>query len=224
MKPTCAVATALLCLLLACADALASGPPKGLREVSVTVGIGKDDWGSGTLLVDKQGVAWVLTCDHVFNPDTKAVRLSQHTPSFDGKTKILEVYGEVVKRSKQLDLALVRLGKGVFAKGATLRPGADLDLDAKVFHCGSYHTWLHHSVAGGRVQSIGDTQAAAGQLLDRADITATPGSSGGGMFDRDGRLCGVLVRGMGQRLIWYVPLRVVREWAMREKIMVLLER
>jgi S1-C subfamily serine protease len=205
------VLLAASCTLEAQTKGGAAGVPRGLRECSVTV----DGCGSGTLFVTRDGT-YVLTANHVLDAAATHAKVVQVTPALDGRHKVVEVLAEVLNRSAAYDLALLGVGRGVWKTGATLHRGPPPKLDAGVWHVGSYLGKLHHSVAGGRVQWVGDTTH--GQLLDRANFTLVPGSSGGGLFDAQGQLVGVVVRHTAFQVGYYVPSRCVLEWARKEEI------
>jgi len=62
----------------------------------------------------------------------------------------------------------------------------------------------------GRVLNLGTGD---GTVFDQTTVTAFPGSSGAGVFLRDGRYVGMLVRGSGETFNLIVPVRRMRSWA-----------
>jgi hypothetical protein len=62
----------------------------------------------------------------------------------------------------------------------------------------------------GRVLSLGSGD---GTVFDQTTVTAFPGSSGGGVFLRNGKYVGMLVRGSGETFNLIVPIRRMQKWA-----------
>jgi S1-C subfamily serine protease len=67
----------------------------------------------------------------------------------------------------------------------------------------------------GRVLNIGSGD---GVVFDQTTVTAFPGSSGGGVFIKDGRYVGMLVRGSGETFNFIVPIRRMVKWAKKRDI------
>jgi len=67
----------------------------------------------------------------------------------------------------------------------------------------------------GRVLNLGTGD---GTVFDQTTVTAFPGSSGGGVFLRDGRYVGMLVRGSGETFNLIVPVRRMSSWAEKRNI------
>jgi len=67
----------------------------------------------------------------------------------------------------------------------------------------------------GRVLNIGSGD---GVVFDQTTVTAFPGSSGGGVFVKDGRYVGMLVRGSGETFNFIVPVRRMIKWAQKRDI------
>lgn len=55
-------------------------------------------------------------------------------------------------------------------------------------------------------------------IFDQTTATAFPGSSGGGIFLKDGQYIGMLVRGASETFNFIVPIRRIHEWAKEEEI------
>jgi len=55
-------------------------------------------------------------------------------------------------------------------------------------------------------------------VLDQFSCSAFQGSSGGGIFLRDGKYLSALTRGAGETFTLGVPIRRIREWCKKEKI------
>jgi S1-C subfamily serine protease len=121
------------------------------------------------------------------------------------------------------DLALLEVRKKNFST-ATVQfyDGAIPEIGTELFHVGSLlgqfgsnslTTGVYSQI--GRVLDIG-TQ---GTIFDQTTVTAFPGSSGGGVFLKEnGQYVGMLVRGSGEQFNFIVPVRRLREWAVRAKV------
>lgn len=74
-----------------------------------------------------------------------------------------------------------------------------------------------NSFSEGLISQIGRTLY--DHVFDQSSATAFPGSSGGGIFNAEtGEYIGTLVRGKGETLTYYVPIRRIKEWAKRHNI------
>ena len=67
----------------------------------------------------------------------------------------------------------------------------------------------------GRVLNLGSGD---GTVFDQTTVTAFPGSSGGGVFLKDGKYIGMLVRGSGETFNLIVPIRRMSTWAKARNI------
>ena len=75
---------------------------------------------------------------------------------------------------------------------------------------------LYNSVSLGVVSQT--DRELAGRMFDQTSTMGYPGSSGGGVFLRDGVCIGLLTRGIGPGLNFIVPTRRILAWAKRMKI------
>ena len=126
---------------------------------------------------------------------------------------------EVVRYSKDEDLALLRLRKTDFVKSSV-----DFYLEDKIPPLGT--DLLHVGSLLGQVGSNSMTTGIMSQhgriidkkVFDQTTVNAFPGSSGGGVFLKDGRMMGMLVRGAGETFNLIVPARRIRAWAKKADI------
>jgi len=124
------------------------------------------------------------------------------------------------------DLALLMIRKSDFVQD-TLNFHFDKDcvglpLGTQLFHVGSLlGEDGSNSMTTGIMSQVGRTLSLSGgpkTLFDQTTVTAFPGSSGGGVFTTDGLYIGMLVRGAGETFNLIVPVRRMRKWAEKEKI------
>jgi hypothetical protein len=123
------------------------------------------------------------------------------------------------------DLALLLVRKKNYAK-----TNAEFYLDDKIpplgtelYHVGSLlGQFGANSLTTGIVSQHGRVLqglGANGVVFDQTSVTAFPGSSGGGVFNKaDGKYVGMLVRGGGEQFNFIVPIRRLRAWAVKSKI------
>lgn len=121
------------------------------------------------------------------------------------------------------DLALLEVRKKNFST-ATVQfyDGAIPEIGTELLHVGSLlgqfgsnslTTGVYSQI--GRVLDIGTR----GTIFDQTTVTAFPGSSGGGVFLKEnGQYVGMLVRGSGEQFNFIVPVRRLREWAVRAQV------
>jgi S1-C subfamily serine protease len=183
-----------------------------IRSVSVSIEWNGRCHGSGTIF-DKDGESWCLTACHVVEAaQGRQIRVSQYRPN----GKVISVNAEVVRADTCTDVALLKIGKGVFGTGAQLytdccrEGGKPPELDTPIVHCGSM-AGLHHTITRGYL--VGVDRDVKGilehgpKLADQADLTGSYGSSGGGVFLADGRFIGMVYAGIPQRIVFFVPIR-----------------
>ena len=229
---------AILTLLL-CTDQSALPPlaevPNYLQDISVTIKAGTTE-GSGVVKtrdVDGKSVNFVWTAAHVVDglrqteevidpkTGTKRVKVTFKDAAVvkelieDGRrVGELKMDAIVIRYSKDEDLALLRIRKRDFVK-----PSVVFYLDEKIpsvgtdlFHVGSLLGQMgSNSLTSGIISQIG-------RILDKSEYdqstcTAFPGSSGGGVYLRDGRYVGMLTRGAGEGFNLCVPVRRIVKWA-----------
>ena len=218
-----------------------------LQEISVTVKAGYSQ-GSGMIMTRKMKVGdkeryinFIWTAGHVvaglrkvetiIDPKTGMERkkvtfkdaaiVQEHR--FDGRRvgeAKLDV--KVLCYSKDQDLALLQVRMPDY-KRVTMTWYLDDKtpaLGTDLYHVGSMggQTLGANSMTSGIVSQIG--RVLDGQEYDQTETTATKGSSGGGVFLRDGRVIGVLTMGVnsGDNFNFVVPVRRIRKWTKKMKI------
>jgi len=148
------------------------------------------DSGSGVFI----GESMIITANHVVRfTDKPALRI-------DGKKAI----GSIMKRHVTLDMALIKVeGKHEYAK-LRLNP----KLGERVYVISAPGGYYEDIVVFGRIAGITEKW-----LLVDAKVIA--GSSGGGVFDRRGRLLGIVRSGygstrMGDWLLTAIPAKTIK--------------
>lgn len=91
-----------------------------------------------------------------------------------------------------------------------------------VYHCGNFYGLnFDGSISTGLVSQIG-VQPDAHQFnwhwgtLDQTTAFATRGASGGGIFNMQGKVIGLIVGGLTEGFSCYVPVRILDKWATME--------
>lgn len=231
----------ILCLLCAAsvlaADQLPAGPevPAYLQDISVTIKASMAE-GSGvvkTRELDGKAVNFVWTAAHVVDDlrqtedvidpktGTKRTKVTFKDAAVvkelieDGRrVGELKMDATVIRYSKDEDLALLRIRKRDFVKSSVVFyldekiPSVGTDL----YHVGSLLGQMgSNSLTSGIVSQIGRTIEKF--EYDQSTCVAFPGSSGGGVYLRDGHYVGMLVRGAGEGFNLMVPIRRMTKWA-----------
>lgn len=210
--------------------------PEQLQDISVTV-IAKGGQGSGVIKV-RDGVSYVWTAGHVVsaNRQTRSVIDSESNSiksivTFDDVMVVRDIiengrlvgsvmgFAQIIKYSDVnfgADLALLRLYKQNFSSYS-----ANFCLDSNIplvgeslIHVGSMRGHFGaNSYTTGVVSQHG--RILNGKLFDQVSTTAQPGSSGCGIFTKDGKYVGMLVRGCvgADTFNFITPIRVIIEWA-----------
>ena len=192
----------------------------------------------------KAKVNFVWTCAHVVD-GLRSVRtvIDAGKPKTIVEFKDAQVVKELVEKGRKVgelkmdakvilysdaedgeDLALLMIRKAGFVDENT-----DFYLDTKnteigepLLHVGSLlgQAGANSMTSGimsqvGRVLNLGSGD---GTVFDQTTVTAFPGSSGGGVFLKDGKYVGMLVRGSGETFNLIVPIRRMQDWAKKRGI------
>jgi len=126
------------------------------------------------------------------------------------------------------DLALLLVRKpGFTTANATFYNDAVCNVGTELIHVGSLLGQAgSNSMTTGNVSQTGrllQLGNGAGTLFDQTSCPAFPGSSGGGVFTKDGKYMGMLVRGAGETFNFIVPARRIYNWAERFEVQWLLD-
>ena len=142
--------------------------------------LGDERMGSG-VVVDESGL--ILTVNYVVM-GAQAVQVSF--------LKGRRTKAEVVGQDFETGLALVRV-KRTGLRPAAFAPTETLERGAQVIAVGSTAT-QERRVAGGFISYLGEFEAYWEYLLDRGIVSSAsnPGYGGGGLFDMQGRVIGIL--------------------------------
>ena len=234
----------LICLHVFLLITFAQSVAQHLQDISVTIKSNNSE-GSGVLFTRKDSkgnnINLVWTAGHVVD----GLRSTREVISSDGSKKTivefqdakvikqiledgriigrLELDAEIIKFSDSdngQDLALLRLRKKNFVDSTVV-----FYLDKKIPELG---TELYH--VGSLLGSVGANSMTSGiysqhgrlinkTIFDQTTVIAFPGSSGGGVFQKDGKYLAMLVRGSGEAFNLVIPIRRIVEWADKLKIM-----
>ena len=219
-----------------------------LQDISVTIsaeGRYSKSEGSGVLInrvVDGEKVTFVWTCGHVVDdlrkvrtvieggaqvqvvefPDVQIIKELVEDGRRVGEIKMDATVVKFSDADEGEDLALLMVRARDYGKGS-----AEFYLDAKkpivpigteLFHVGSLLGQMGaNSMTSGIVSQVGRTLGKT--EFDQTTVTAFPGSSGGGVYLKDGTYMGMIVRGAGEGFNLIVPVRRMIRWAKKHKIM-----
>ncbi len=209
-----------------------------LQQSAVTIHAGGSQ-GSGVIKT-RDGVSYVLTAGHVVDSlrkvrevvDTKTGATKKVIEFEDAKVVQeqledgrsvgrVEMNAEVLRYSDAEaghDLALLRIRKKNFTTASVTFAGKDLvPVGTDLLHVGSLHGQVgSNSVTSGVMSQHG--RVLFGKEFDQTTCVAFPGSSGGGIYTRDGKYIAMVVRGSGEGFNLVVPMRRVLAWAEKAKI------
>lgn len=206
-----------------------------LQEISVTIKAASSE-GSGvvkTRQIDGKAVNFVLTAAHVVDglrrseeivdprTGTKRVKVTFSDASVvkelveEGRrVGELKMDAAVLRCAKDEDLAVLRILKKDFVKASVSFYQGDTIpvVGTDLYHVGSLLGQMgSNSLTAGIVSQIGRTLDKS--EYDQTTCTAFPGSSGGGVFLRDGQYIGMITRGAGEGFNLMIPARRIRKWA-----------
>jgi len=218
------------------AQQLPTDVPRYLQDISVTIHAAGSQ-GSGVIKT-RDGVNYVWTAGHVvahlrkereiIDPRTGAKKT---VIEFDDAKVVkelvedgrsvgrLQMDAEVIRYSNAdngHDLALLRVRKKNFVSSSVVFyldeqiPTIGTDL----LHCGSLLGQMgSNSMTTGIMSQHG--RVIGNQVYDQTTCAVFPGSSGGGVYLKDGRYVGMVVRGAGETFNLIVPQRRLAKWAER---------
>lgn len=181
---------------------------EGARESVVQVASGGRGAGAG-LIWDKSGL--VLTNDHVLPKGRQG-----------GKTRVALRDGrsfdaEIVKRSRELDLALLRLGDAGELPAAPVGDSDALRVGELVYAIG--HPWGNPgAVTAGIVGGLGvpggprrGRRRGSGARYVRSDVVLAPGNSGGPLLNARGEVVGINAMIFGRTAL-SIPSNAAAAW------------
>lgn len=143
----------------------------------------------------------------------------------DGRTVgKIEFMAEVIRYSAEEDLALLRIRKKDFVKASVSffleqKDGKHVipPIGTELIHVGSLLGQLgSNSMTKGIMSQHG--RLINKVIFDQTTVAAFPGSSGGGVYLRDGQLVGLVLRGAGETFNLIAPVRRIHDWAKSAKI------
>ena len=119
------------------------------------------------------------------------------------------------------DLALLRIRKNGFIKSSAVFYAEDNipAIGTDLFHVGSLLGQMgSNSMTTGIMSQQGRLIRNNKKVFDQTTCPGFPGSSGGGVYETDGRYVGMLVRGAGETFNLIVPVRRMLTWAHKANI------
>lgn len=211
--------------------------PQYLQDISVTIKAGNSS-GSG-VVTNINGDVFVLTCGHV----VKSLRSSRSVEETDGRSKTVidwddaEIVKELVEDGRLVgqtrmqafiikysdadhgeDLAILKVRKkNLFPTRVIFHlDNAIPKIGTELWHMGSFlGQGGSNSLSSGMISQVGRVHE--GVVYDQTNCTAFRGSSGGGVFLKDGHYHSMLVRGAGETFNLVVPMRRIQAWTKRTK-------
>ena len=188
----------------------ASSASAGMIDRSYESVVQVRSWGRGTgagVIWDRDGL--VLTNHHVVSGGRRDARI--RVVLHDGRT-----FGaEIVKRDRNLDLALLRIEDG-YLPAAPVGDSDVLRVGELVYAIG--HPWGRlGTVTAGIVSSLGVVRRPGGRApYIQSDVALAPGNSGGPLLNARGEVVGINAMIFG-RLALSVPSNVALAWVAGEE-------
>lgn len=212
--------------------------PQYLQDISVTIRAGTAS-GSG-VVTNIDGECFVLTCGHVVK-HLRNTRIVEDGETGRPKTIIDWEDAEIVKEHVEdgrlvgqtrmqafvikysdadhgEDLAILKVRKkNLFPTRVVFYlDGKVPTLGTELWHMGSFlGQGGSNSLSSGMISQVG--RVYEGVVYDQTNCTAFRGSSGGGVFLKDGHYHSMLVRGAGETFNLVVPMRRITTWTKRTK-------
>lgn len=182
-----------------------------VRAMSVNVVVA-DGEGSGVIF-HSHGVSYCLTAAHV----TEGI-------PFHGKVIVTQGdrhWSAILVNSDEVrDLALLRIeAHGLVGRSAHLAaPDAIFPVGTHLCHVGNV-LGLNGSYMEGELSAL---ERFDGEF-SQSSIPCYPGSSGGGIFLTDGTLVGILTRGAGPGINFFIPARLIHRYLVENDLQWLFE-
>ena len=219
-----------------------------LQNISVTIRAenryGQSE-GSGVLItreIEGETVTFVWTCGHVIDT-LRNVRtvIVKGVPTKVVEFPDIQIIKELVENGRRVgeikmdatvikysdaddgeDLALLMVRAKDYGKNTAVFYLSDtvpvVPIGTELFHVGSLLGQMGaNSMTSGIVSQVGRTYGKV--EFDQTTVTAFPGSSGGGVYLRNGTYVGMIVRGAGEGFNLMVPVRRMVRWAQEHDIM-----
>jgi hypothetical protein len=219
-----------------------------LQNISVTIRAenryGQSE-GSGALItreIEGETVTFVWTCGHVIDTLRKVrTVIVKGTPTKVVEFPDVQIIKELVEGGRRVgeikmdatvvkysdaedgeDLALLMVRAKNYGKSSAVFYLSDttpvVPIGTELFHVGSLLGQMGaNSMTSGIVSQVGRTYGKV--EFDQTTVTAFPGSSGGGVYLRNGTYVGMIVRGAGEGFNLMVPVRRMARWAKDHDIM-----
>lgn len=219
-----------------------------LQDISVTIS-SVDRYsrseGSGVLIVrevDGQNVTFVLTCAHVVDNlrnvrtvirggqtvqvvEFSPVQIVKELVESGRKVGEVRMTADVIQYSDAdtgEDLAVLMVHAKDYSKSSTdfylNNKSPIVPIGTDLFHVGSLlGQFGSNSMTNGIMSQVGRVRNKV--EFDQTTVTAFPGSSGGGVYLKDGTYVGMIVRGAGEGFNLIVPMRRIIRWLERNDML-----
>jgi serine protease Do len=146
--------------------------------------------------------------------------VTHRTESHKAGVSIYQAHVIKIDTNADIALLLINAPAGAFL-GAEFALETPARVGDPVFAVGNFFgNAFDNSVSQGIISQIGidPGNGFPWPVADQTDCAAFPGSSGGPLFNTDGKVLGLVVGGRDSALVWFVPVRAIVEFAERNQV------
>lgn len=131
----------------------------------------------------------------------------------------IEFLAQIIRYDRQEDLAILKIRKKDFSSGSVkfYQDKELIPLGTRVWHVGSLLGEIgSNSMTEGVLSQHG--RIIDRKVFDQVSAAAFPGSSGGGVFLNDGRMIGMVTKGIAETFHFTIPAYRMREWSRNSNV------
>lgn len=194
-----------------------------LQSISIIVKTQDDKYGSG-VIKNVGDNSYIITAAHLFDKskigeDASVIKIVYYKGEISGKIQYL---AKIINISHKEDLALLLVyGQKVFTDSVQFYKGPLIPLGTKLISVSSpYGERCYNTVTTGILSQHGRIRD--GAVYDQTTCPTYVGTSGGGIYNEEGKLVGISVIFIQPAYSLIIPVSTVKEWLRKEHLEFLL--